>query len=206
MANIGLFSTILLNFVVYCVNKADSEMYWITTNSSSLRTAHLTLSQFAANSDDYLYPNTTLVFLPGTHYLTETITISNLVNFSMTSASTTVHLVCTYYSDNIHFNHSQYVHITKVEFIGCGGNLVNDVVKLVVQYVLFQGNEHSGGLRVLDLIDTTAQIVNCTFVSNGKGTVGGGIVANNCKVDIFQSTFLNNKAELGGAILPNNVL
>ena len=196
MANFGHISMMLVLFC--CINKAASGIYWITTNSSSLQTTHLTLSQFAAYSDDFLHLNTTLVFLPGTHYLTGSLTISNLVNFSMTSQSTTAHLVCTKYSDNIHFSHSQYIHMANLKFIGCGGNLVDNVVELIVQYVLFQGNDNSG--TALNLVDTTAQIVSCTFSSNRNGRftpyhylfygyVGGAIVATNCKLDITQANF-----------------
>ena len=88
---------------------------------------------------------------------------------------------------------------------------MNNVIELLVQYVFFQGNEHSG--TALDLIDTTAQIVNCTFVSNSKGnfknnspshsfsgSVGGAIIAINCTLKIIQSNFSKNGAGTGGAI------
>ena len=82
----------------------------------------------------------------------------------------------------------------------------------------FEGQENSG--TALELIGTTAQIVNCIFVSNRKGSyresvdtvgdlengfVGGAIIAtDSTTVTISQSMFEDNGAEYGGAIFADN--
>ena len=76
-----------LVFLLSSLNLAASEVYHIRTNSTShkLRTAPcVTLSEFTTNFS-YRYFNTTLVFLPGIHYLTVNLSISNADNVFMTS-------------------------------------------------------------------------------------------------------------------------
>ena len=77
------FGLLTLSLVLCSLSQAAaSEVYYITANSTDHCTVEpcLTLSQFAANSNHYLHSdNTTLVFLPGTHYLnTVDLTPSNV--------------------------------------------------------------------------------------------------------------------------------
>ena len=211
MTHFGLLS---LSLIFCSLNQAASEVYYITITSTDLCTVQpcRTLSQFAANSSHYLHSNTTLVFLPGTHFLsTVNLTLSNVDNFVMKSEKSTAQIKCTSNS-HIRFSQSQYIHITSLEFIGCGGNQVKNVEEFVVQDTMFKGQENSG--TALELIETTAQIVNSTFVSNRKGSyrkclifvpefgclgdgfIGGVIIATNSTINISQSNFKYNGAEL----------
>ena len=118
------FSFLTLLVVLYARSQAASEVYYITTNSTDSCTMQpcLTLSQFAANSSHYLHFNTTLVFLPGTHYLSKvSLTLTNVDEFVMMSENSTAQIECISNS-HIHFSQSQCIHITNLEFIGCGGN------------------------------------------------------------------------------------
>ena len=90
------------------------------------------------------------------------------------------------------------------------------VEEFVVEDTKFKGQENSG--TALELIETTAQIVNSTFLSNRNGSyrecaivdpeygcgpdgsIGGAIIATNSTVEISQSRFEDNLADLGGAI------
>ena len=137
-------------------------------------------------------------------------------SFVMKSEKSTAQVRCTNDS-SIHFSQSQYVHITNLAFIGCGGNQVRQVEEFVVEDTKFEGRENSG--TALELIETTAQIVNSTFVSNIKGSyrecvilfdldsdylldgfIGGAIIATNSTIDTSQSKFEDNVADVGGAI------
>ena len=210
--------TLLTLSLVFCsLNQAASDVYYIITNSTDQCTMQpcLTLSQFAANSSHSLHSNTTLVFLPGTHHLSNVnLTLSNVENFVMKSMNSTAQIKCT--SDSsMQFYQSQSIHITNLEFIGCGGNQMRYVEEFMVEYTKFKGQENSG--TALELIETTAQIVNSTFLSNRKGSyrkcifipgygclfdgfIGGAIIAANSTVEISQSRFEDNGAYLGGAI------
>ena len=88
--------------------------------------------------------------------------------------------------------------------------------EFVVEDTMFKGQDNSS--TALELIETTAQIVNSNFVSNRNGTyrdciifypeygcvfdgfIGGAIIATNSTIDITQSNFENNEADFGGAI------
>ena len=134
----------------------------------------------------------------------------------MKSENSTAQIKCT--SDSsMHFYQSQSIHITNLEFIGCGGNQVRHVEEFVIEDAKFEGQENSG--TALELIKTTVQIVNSIFLSNRKGLfrecsilfdpeygcgfdrfIGGAIIATNSTVEIGQSRFEDNRADLGGAI------
>ena len=130
----------------------------------------------------------------------------------MKSESSTARIKCTNDS-HIYFSHTQYVRITNLEFIGCGGNQGKAVEMLLISDTKFEGKDNSE--TALQLIATTAQIVNSSFVSNTHGTfkvdflfdfwqVGGAIIAINSTNDISQGKFEHNKADCGGAIYAEN--
>ena len=219
------FDLLTISLILCSVNQAAGEVYYITTNSTDLCTIQpcLTLSQFAANSSYYHHSNTMLVFLPGTHYLIKVnLTLSSVDNFAMKSENSTAQIKCTSYS-HFHFSESQCIYITNLELIGCGGNLVKDVESFVIQNTKFNGVESSR--TALEMIETTAEIVNSTFVSNRNGsyrtcilfgdahmylsyplpgqtiTIGGAIIPKKGIVNISQSIFEDNGADFGGAIL-----
>ena len=207
MIRLGLLA---LSLIICSLNQVACEVYYITTNSNDC-TVHpcRTLSEFAANTKDYLRSNTTLVFFPGTHHLSKVnLTLSNVGNLVINSENYTAKIVCA--SDShIHFSQSQYIHIYNLEFNGCGGNQVRDVEQFVVEDTKFEGRDNSGA--ALELNRTTAQIINSTFVSNSKGKCvmqffsyrcrGGAMIATNSTVSISQGKFIDNRADDGGAIV-----
>ena len=78
----------------------------------------------------------------------------------MKSENSTAQIKCT--SDSsMNFSQSQSIHITNLEFIGCGGNQVRHVEEFLVKDTKFKGQENSG--TALELIETTAQIINFCF-------------------------------------------
>ena len=214
----GHFGHLMLLAVLCSLNRVTGEVYYITVNSNDHCTVQphcLTLSQFAANLSRYLHSdNTTLVFLPGTHHLSNVnLILSNVESFTMKSENSTAQIKCTNDS-SMHFSQSQSIHITDLEFIGCGGNQVTQVEQFLVTDTTFEGQLNSG--TALKLIGTTAQIVSSAFVSNRKGSyresvgtlddpgngfVGGAIiVTDKSTITISQSNFENNRAQSGGAI------
>lgn len=132
--------------------------------------------------------------------------------FLMTPENSSVQIVCTNLSHMV-FNGSQHILITNLEFIGCGNNMVENVEEFVVLNTKFKGEDNSG--TALQLVNTTAQIVNSTFVSNkGKfseniklattitvsASIGGAIIAIQSNINYSQSTFIGNSAYIGGVI------
>ena len=195
-----------LVFIIYSLNLTTSEkVYHIIPDATEFcNGSHLTLSQFAVNSSNYLHSNTTIVFLPGTHRLTTVnLTLSNVNRFVMKSNNSTAQIKCTSYS-RIHFSQSQYIHITNLEFIGCGGNQIILVERFVVLDVSFKGQNDSK--TALEIIETTAKITDSIFSYNTKGSyrcvsfdhmhgcsddgfVGGALIAINSTLNISHSRF-----------------
>ena len=218
MAQLNFFISMLL---YYSLNQVASKEYYITANSLTTNlcpTPCLTLTQFVTNSRHLLNPDVILVFSPGIHSLHGILKVSNLSTFSMISDSknATAQIRCASYAQMI-FNWSQTILITNLEFVGCGGNQVMNVDEFMVRNSSFTGKEFSG--IAIELIETTAKIVNCTFSSNRNGRyifnsydrssyryrrqAGGAITATQTNLNISQSVFENNGAhdlDYGGAI------
>ena len=178
----------------------------------------LTLSQFAQNSSSWLSSSTTLIFLAGNHTLDTAIFISNISNFSMLKDSTSgegthVVVICqdqTYFI----FDCANELWITGLKFIGCGNNGFSLIKNSIIENSTFQGQSDSG--TALSINDTNLTIVNSFFVSNGVGTcmdvfdvdfesdisvrIAGAILVTTSNIHIIRCNFLENNAEIGGAI------
>ena len=207
-----IVSSLFVLVVICYLNQAASEITYTITTDHDLCTVPqpcLTLSQFAANSSHYLHSNTTLIFLPGTHHLTVRLTVSNVQYFSMHGENSAVQLMCT--NSPFIFTHTQHIVITSINFIGCGSNRIEHVMEFMLQEAIFQGQQNSR--TALKLFETSAQIINSTFVSNRvgmfkvfyndqehRGLVGGALVVAHSVVDIRHSHFHRNRADYGGAI------
>ena len=185
---LNLFTTLSL-FLFYSLNHVTTEEYFIKANSTNLCTPPcMTLTQFFTNFSHSFKPNVTLILNPGRHYINISAIVSNLTQFSMTSRHLTAQIACTSSYSQIIISHSLNIHITNLEFIGCGGNQLLNVNNFIVRETTFKGQENSG--TALELIESTAQIINCTFLSNRQGAV----IATHSSVNISQSNFENNGA------------
>ena len=223
------FGLLTISLVLYSLSQAVSEVNYIhNTSDSSVPCTEqpcLTLSQFAANSSRYVLDlsSTTMILFSGAHPLRgANLSLSNMDSFEMKSENSIAQIECARNS-HFSFNGSQHIHITNLEFIGCGGNQVKHVQEFVVNNTKFDGHDVSGA--ALELIETTAQIINSTFISNGKDTFrkcaqfevtgisdcngtndtlgGGAIISTNSAVNISHSVFEDNRAINGGA---NNII
>ena len=188
---------IIILLLFYSLNQMASEEYYITANSTEFSTPScLTLTEFVTNFSHLLDSDITLVFGPGIHYLNgRGLTVSNSGNFTMTSQNLTAQIRCARYSQVV-FNHSLSIDITNLEFVGCGDIQGLRVDRFVARNSTFRGQEYSG--TTLQLIETTAQIINSTFSSNciyyNSQQLGGAIFAIHSNIDISQSIFKNNGA------------
>ena len=135
----------------------------------------------------YLHSDITMVFLPGTHYLNVSFSLSCLHNLTMTSKSTAARIVCMGRS-HMTFRRFQNVQIANLEFIGCAGNHIEDTERFELLNTTFK----QGG-TALDLFDTmAARILNSTFISNNAAR--GTLFSQRSKIEIEASVFHNNSA------------
>ena len=208
------FATSISLFTLYLIlcglNQVVCEVYYIKSNASDLCTlpSCLTLSQFTANLSQHSTSNTTLIFLPGKHILTNNISVLSGHRFSMTSNSCTAQFECV--NSFFSFELIIAVHITNLDFVGCGSNTLENVGELLIEDKSFEGQKDSQ--TALELININAKIMNCTFITNENGKlkyyywfkssafVGGAIIATNSSIDVSQCNFESNGAQIGGAI------
>ena len=178
----------------------------------------LTLSQFAQNSSSWLSLNTTLIFLAGNHTLNTKLSISNisklymLTNFTFSLRGT--HVISCKPRVSFNFENITKVWIKGLKFIGCGSNTFSLIKNFTIENSTFQGQNNSG--TALDTTETNLTIVNSLFVSNRIGRcliifdssttsnrsirAGGAIFVAKSNLSIIKCTFVNNSAEVGGAM------
>lgn len=183
-----------------------------------------TLSEFAGHNDLNNDTHATIVLLSGKHSLDQNISFSNLIDLKIYSESNAT--VMCIFSTFLSFENIGRVYIQNVNFVGCGGNLVNNVDEFVLRETTFEGKGKSG--TALTIVNTTADIIDCAFVRNQFGTimeslrsikiilsdinwflvgdvtgivrVGGAIISTFSNISITDSNFEDNQAEIGGDI------
>lgn len=223
-------SSLILLLSSLAVHGSLSQVYFIVPNenySNCTQQQYLTLSQFAAISNNDLETNSSieLILLSGTHTLIESITVhdhnGNFLMYSTTNAA----IRCGETSNLIFINVTGYVQIMDLEFIGCGGSRIESVETFVLSNSRFDGQ--SKALTALHFVESSSQIMNCTFTlyrngtfreslrtlvvlnsspdfshtfGSNNATVGGAIIATHSTVHVSDSDFSDNSAQAGGAI------
>ena len=168
----------LLNQIVllYCMLLVKCETFHIKGSEESfcpyLDTC-LTLAQFTDNSNEYIQWNTTLNLMPGSHYLNEVLSVTNVSRFEI--------LALDYYNTSEHQNGSVHivcnseaffefllcdsVHFTRVTLINCGGNIVSNVGTFSLYNSTLIGQNITKSAFIFDY---THQVIinNSYFISN----------------------------------------
>ena len=231
-----ILSLLLLLVIIGCCElpllvTADGGTYYITPTANSPCPGQqpcLSLSQlFSAekrwNSDS----NLTLIFLPGNHSLNSEQSIENVSESHMigyTNHSTIIH--CGQLA-KISFKMIELLVINGLKFVGCRGNKADSVQQFVIADSAFTHGENFNitGASVFELVNTSAVIINTSFIFNGNGSyrgpigllqlfelqaptsgvdiyafVGGALIATQSNVTITDSYFEGNSAQIGGAI------
>ena len=180
----------------------------------------LTLSKLALNSSGWLSSNTTLFFLGGTHTLDTELFVSSINTFFMLTNSTRegTHVVVCQNRAGFTFDNAKELRIHGLKFIGCGSNKFSSIRNLTIENSTFLGQNNSE--TALDITKSNLTILNSTFIANRVGTcmkifdvktesnistrIAGAILTSNSNVNITNCKFLNNSAEIGGAIYINS--
>ena len=207
------FSFLLL--VSMCSSQVSCEVYQITSSSGDPCPMDpcLTLSQFTNQSDSYLNDNTTLIFQPGNHSLNSVLSVSHITMLSMHGSSSNTVISCNVWG-RFRLTNIPVVHVSNLTFIGCPGNTVISVQQFTLEYSSFIGPdlENNAPGSALEITDTTASLYSNTFTSNsGKEhqyrcsensnvMAGGAILSTRSNINITESWFEGNHAQVGGAI------
>ncbi len=218
---LSAFSILTIAFLLCSLKNAASEEYTVAPdlNDSLVDSSGLTLSQFAADSLDYWHSNATLsLFIqPGLHILSHSLVVIEVDTFSMVSNNSTSQIMCDSQSA-ISFFRCKHLHISNVKFIGCENSEVHDTERFLLEDVVFRDSEYG---TALEIINTTAQFIRTTFVSNHGGKLlwilvptdslfqyfkmaGSALIAKDSNITISENTFVDNEAEIGGALYVEN--
>ena len=160
--------------------------------------------------------NTTMDFLPGNHSLEQTISVANVMWFTLYGDASslpevTSRIVCTWPAGFI-FTSITKLHISTLGFISCGHNdsaavSITSAWHLNVSNCIFQNNTHGreagafsygGALMVLG---SNLTLVGTVFQSNHASNFGGALYMYNCMGNLKNNTFQSNRAfSFGGAL------
>ena len=183
----------------------------------------ITLSELARSSNTSSNAKQqSFIFMPGYHTLDSDISIFSTSEVSMISLisndypSSQASITCQHNS-GFSFESIGHVVVGNLTFIGCGNNKISSCDQLLVEGSTFIGRNGSG--TALEVIKTSACIVNSSFISNRGGSyrgplkepfnptvlsvfafVGGAVISNQSDFIIVNSWFYGNHAEMGGAI------
>ena len=138
---------------VYCVTPTAASCSSCPPNSAKCRT----LSEYAQEAQMYFISNTTMVFLPGDHYLDTSISVDNVVKFTMHGESSLGNTVTVVRNGSVSFNFTNMVDfkITSLVFTSCSKCGTNDSYQAMpgIAAVLVQSTHY-------------AELVNCSFRDN----------------------------------------
>ena len=198
----------------------SSEVYHIkpSLNDQCPNEPCSTFSQFAAaaNSNNYIKSNTSLVFLLGNHSLNLKLLVNDVIFFGLyafqTGYSTNIRIECMLPGNiSLMFHNLVYVDVQGIEFVGCANTFSSIGQLMVVDTTFsFKKEDHQTAIRV---VETSASIANSLFRHNVGSRyqeivsdseegykMGGAIAVMRSTVTITNSTFEGNSAERGGAI------
>ena len=214
--------TNILTHVNLSTDLLDGEAVLHVTPSSSVPcpVKHcITLSHFAQTSKSWLLFNITLIFLAGNHQLNTEVSISDISNFFMLTKYTSeseglAYTIWCQHKASFNFENVTNLWIKGINFIGCGNNRFLSVKNFTINNCTFQGQNDSG--TALNITESNLIATNTIFVSNRVGNradivdrntsnhtsvyVGGTIFLAKGNLAIVGCIFLNNSAEVGGAI------
>ena len=212
---------IIIYFYLYMYLAVQGEVLHIvpSVNSHCTKIPCLTLSEVAkriglkSTSESVVQ----LLFLPGDHSLNSDIDVSNIERLVMISSSSLQVKITCQRNKSLIFREIDQITIKGLTFLGCGNNKFVSTHQLKIKNTCFLGNNASG--TAVELIDTNARIINCSFAFNTHGNlrgpiqmfkfwqqiltnvyVGGAIITNHSNTVIVSSVFEGNSAEVGGAI------
>ena len=221
LLSLGLVAT--NESVIYYIKPIDTNHE--DTCPAGINQTCLSLSEFGTVNRSNHMNILTVILLPGNHSLFTNISLSNFQTFKMYSEFFNATITCKLLA-HFSFELIQTISIAKIDFIGCGSNLVKNVIELTFQESIFIGQVDTG--TSLTLINSTAKIDHCFFIDNRFGTVmesikalelittnitwliirnvtgtvrvGGAVICTHSNVSIIHTTFENNTAEIGGDI------
>ena len=200
----------------------SSAVYHIASSTACPVEPCLTLSQIAAdpglisNHSD-VDSDVTFLLQPGSHKLDRELAFQNFDHIGILSNDSDHSypgplsaIINCKWPARLEFAKVNKIDLTRVTFTGCYTEFFGFVKQLTITSCTFQN--HTGS--ALQIQDSTVKIIETSFDSNSFGTfhygyvspvfrnkwVGGAITTTSSNITIINSAFVDNHAEIGGAI------
>ena len=191
--------TISLFLVCSCIVLSEVSYHITPTAVNVLCPAEpcLTLSQFAANFNNYLNSSITLIFLSGKHNLESDLLVANISKLTLQSNFKHTIIFCELQM-NLDFHFIDQISINGLEFEGC-----TSMIAFADQVTIEESTFTGAAGTALELIKCTVSIVKSSFIFNsaqGSLGIGGAISAVSSNLTITGSIFEGNSAEAGGVM------
>ena len=172
----------------------------------------LTLSEYAQQADRLSAVTTTMVFLPGDHFLDTHIVVAHRAAFTMLKSPSTrlekaTRIICSQ-PVGIFYQNTSLVKVDGLQFVSCGRNvsvpalLVDSVEHFEIHNCIFQSTFRSA--VVVKYSSMFLSGVN-RFEANNWTCEGGGISCFRSNLSLTgNNSFVDNRATRGGGIFANN--
>lgn len=185
----------------------------------------MTLSQYAAKSDNYFGPNATLALEPGMHSLDIEFQVSNMAQVAILGNGNFTVISCTSQAKFV-FNNIDSVYMSRLTFSNCVGNIVAFVSKSTLERCSLNNQQNCKTLFKLDMIrsvnickssltisdtgaitcdfnkeDVAFTIKSCSNVSLSDVSLKDIKARSNSIVNVLKSTVIFNRC-----LLTNNTL
>ena len=126
----------------------------------------------------------------------------------LSHSSSIVPVVTCYNFAKADFIKVDQVAIYGIRFVGCGRNSFISVNNFILKNSTFMDHPYYYSGRALQLIGTTTTIIHSSFINLADSfqniTLGGAIASSQSNLTIIGSTFQGNHAALGGALFARN--
>ena len=164
----SLVLSVLVHFSVKHCSVCTTVVYHVLPSSSdacpSQRQPCLTLSQFSANTSNYLYSSTALNFRPGNHSLDTTLNIKAITFLQLIESNSVFPLgssiVCEH-SSNLDLHNVSFVHIRRLGFIGCSGVRGELIGQLLIEDSSFLGQTRNSSSS-LEVVRSSVKLTGAT--------------------------------------------
>ena len=204
--SVVLVAVLLIGVLCYC--SATEKVYYVTPNGTSCphsSTRCTTLSEYAKEAELYFTSNTTMVFLPGKHFLDTNITVANVAGLTMcgnVDSSSQPQVICNgpvgfLFIGMIHFK------IHSLAIVSCSRAYTGhvDAIELILS---LSSRPPNINLKYALILGSTqyAELVNCSF----HGNLGTALAVVNTNITIAgNNNFTHNYCESSSCLLGGGI-
>ena len=192
--------------VVYGSTIETPSIYHITPSPDTLcpNEPCLTISEFIDQVNQYIALNTTLMFLPGTHTVKNSVLVEGIASLTLLGNSSveSLPLIICDSPASFGFRYIDELLVHSLAFDSCGDGTyaavsVKSVSSTKISDCSFKNSISNGGAVVV--VNCNTLLITKNVFENNSAIVGGGLYARESTINVTENIFTNNAAVLRGA-------